>query len=87
MPFFEPWIDNRHRLPRYQSCRQHAPFREEFVRVHIQPGDQLLLVTNNSVQGSASEAAYEAAVANLAEPHGHGRPNPGARFPGGSLHP
>lgn len=67
MPFFEPWAGDRHLLPRYQSCRQHAQLRQNFIRSHILPGDRLLLVTNTYVLGPASEAAYAAALSKLAE--------------------
>lgn len=66
MPFFEPWADNRHLLPRYQACRAHARLRDSFVLRHIQPGDQLVLVTGTYVQGPRSEASYRAAISKLA---------------------
>lgn len=67
LPFFEPWAENRHLLPRFQGCREHAHIREDFILSHIQPGDRLLLVTNTYVQGLASEAGYQAAMAKVAE--------------------
>lgn len=67
MPFIEPWADNRHLLPRYQACRAHAQLRESFVLSHIQPGDQLVLVTGTYVQGPPSEASYLAAISRLAK--------------------
>jgi hypothetical protein len=67
VPWFEPWADQRHRLPRYRECRAHAQRREAFVLSHIRPGDQLLLVTNIYAHGSRSEANLQAAIARLAE--------------------
>jgi peptidoglycan/LPS O-acetylase OafA/YrhL len=66
LPWFEPWADQRHRLPRYRGCRAHAQRREAFLLSHIRPGDQLLLVMNTYARGSRSEANQQAALARLA---------------------
>ena len=67
MPYIEPWAEDRHRLPRYQACRQHAQLREAFVLAQIRPGDQLVLVTSTYGQGPRSEASTLAAISKLAE--------------------
>jgi peptidoglycan/LPS O-acetylase OafA/YrhL len=66
MPYIEPWADNRHRLPRFQACRQHARLRETSVLAQIRPGDQLVLVTSTYGQDARTEASYLAAISRLA---------------------
>lgn len=66
-PFVKPWAGNRHLLPRYQNCPQHAKIRERAVLEKIKRGDQLLLATTNAyVQSGESRKSYLEAVSQLA---------------------
>jgi peptidoglycan/LPS O-acetylase OafA/YrhL len=67
-PFVKPWPDNRHLMPRYQGCAQHAHIREEAIFAKIKPGDQLVLATTNAyVQNEESQQSYLRAMADLAK--------------------
>jgi peptidoglycan/LPS O-acetylase OafA/YrhL len=67
-PYIQPWPDNRHRLPRYQGCAEHAKIRVNAVLAKIKPGDQLVLATTNAyVQSEESQASYRKAISDLAQ--------------------
>ena len=46
LPWFSPWAKNSHQLDRYQLCEEHSRRRLQSRLQDIQPGDQLVLVSN-----------------------------------------
>lgn len=46
LPWFSPWAKNSHQLDRYQLCEEHSRQRLQARLQDIQPGDQLVLVSN-----------------------------------------
>ncbi|MFM9073888.1 MAG: acyltransferase family protein [Cyanobium sp.] len=67
-PFVKPWPGNRHLLPRYRNCPQHAEIRQRIVLDNIKPGDQLVLATTHAyVQSTRSQSNYLDTISSLAK--------------------